>query len=62
MSRYAEGTTVSPDKTEGEIKELLRKHGATGRAIVEQERLRRAAWDADVRRRWRRGLAAHAGT
>lgn len=28
MARYAEGTTVAPEKTEAEIKALLRKRGA----------------------------------
>lgn len=29
MSRYAEGTTVSPERSQAEIAELLRKYGAT---------------------------------
>lgn len=29
MTRYAEGTTVSPERSQAEIAELLRKYGAT---------------------------------
>lgn len=38
MSRYAQGTTVPPSKSQGEIAALLRKHGATKTAVAQEDR------------------------
>ena len=37
MQRFASTTTVPVERTRGEIETLLRKHGATGVSMFEQE-------------------------
>lgn len=39
MSQYAKQTSVSPEKSQAEVQQLLRKYGATKHVVFEFNRL-----------------------
>jgi hypothetical protein len=50
MAKYAEGTTVSPEASQMEIKRVIQKYGATGFAYGETDRLAQVEFEMRGRR------------